>query len=338
LGDVTRHHLVPQTYLRRFADGNGRIVMVGRDHPHQHVQTTVKTAVAANDFYRIDTADVADEFRDGHDPEMVEKALAGIEDVTTPLFDALVAGRFPDWEDRYRIAAFTALQHARGAGYRADMNRLGTLAMRTHLDATVSHDRVRDWLSEQGRPASDSDVAVFLDELLGERGPRLELSQAYAVQQSLRQAMELVLPRLYFASWQLFRFERPVLVTSDAPVVPWSPPRPDGLPVGVMDAAVVYLPLDRQTLLAVTDRSCDEVADVVLDGDAELAGRVNALVCDAAERWVLHHPDDSVAPLLPLPPRGQIVEETVGRTEDQDGAVRVQKRYVRRAVTNVGSP
>jgi hypothetical protein len=330
---VPRHHVVPQMLLRRFADGAGRIVMADRDPPHGTVPTTVKTAAAENGFYRIDTDDVEDGHRDGHDPEAVEKALSGVEGAAAgPLAD-LVDGRFPSLEDRFRIAMLVALQAVRGQGFRDELEQLVTLAEKTRLRATVTDRRIRRWLREQGSSAGPDEVAAFRAEMLREDGWSLEMPHAEAVQESLRFGIEVVQPRLYFSAWELWRFPEDALLTTDAPVAPWSPPRADGLPVGIADARHVYLPLDRRTVLVVTDRPEDRVADRTVDQTSRgLAARVNRAVASGAHRWLYHHPADQPLGGLLVGPRMRWTAEDVTRSADGDGTVVARGMYVKRPV------
>lgn len=329
---VPRHHVVPQLMLRRFADPSGRIVMADRDPPHRKVRTTVRTAAAENGFYKIDTDDVAPSHRHGHDPELVEKALSGVEgDAAGPLAD-LIEGRFPSLEDRYRIAMLVALQAVRGQGFRDEMERLATLTAKTHLGATVTDDTIRQWLADQDSPAGPDHVASFRDEMLRDDGWSLEMSHAFAVQESLRFGIDVIQPRLYFAAWEIWTFGSDVLLTCDAPVAPWSPPRPNGLPVGIADAQHVYLPLDRKTVLVVTDRPQDTVADrAVAQTSHALASRVNRAVASGAHRWIYHHPDDRPLDGLRIGPRQAWTTENVSSHHD-GGTVIVRGMYVKRPV------
>jgi hypothetical protein len=57
--------------LKRFADANEKIVMVSRQAPAKAIITKAATACAEVGFYAIDTDDVEDTHRAGHDPEGV---------------------------------------------------------------------------------------------------------------------------------------------------------------------------------------------------------------------------------------------------------------------------
>ncbi len=332
---VKRHHLVPQMVLRRFANSAGRIVMVSRDDPSRApITTSIKNAAAEAGFYRIDTNDVAESHQSGHDPEVVEQTLAAIEGLVRPLLDNLARGRLPLFEERYRIAQFLALQHVRGPGFREDMNRLGTLAARDHLRQTMTAERAAAYLRQQGLAAGPADAQAFLDSALGETGPTLVMSQPHAMQAALRHAVEVVQPLVYFRAWHVLRFPDPVLLTSDTPVAVWSPPAPDGLPVGIANAAEVYLPVDRQTVLVVTDEHIDAAPDQVVDDPApERAARVNAAVAANAHRWVFHHPNDTPLAKITLPSPSKWERESHSVASEPGGRLRVRGITVKRPRT-----
>lgn len=328
---VRRHHLVPQMVMKRFADDDGRLVMVGREPPHRVVKSAVKTAAAEAGFYRIETDDVAESHRAGHDPELVEDALAGVETVVAPLLDALIDGRFPSLEDRYRLSLFVALQWGRGWRLREDIDRVATLLMRNDLAATWTVPAVRERLAGLGLPSGPEDAAAFADQAFGEDGPTLRLDQAHMVQQTLRFAVESVLPLVYFRAWRVVRFDRPVLLTSDAPVASWSPASRHGLPVGIGNARETYMPLNRRTVLVVTGRSLDDRPDRLVETRRlARAARVNAVVAGGAHRWLFHHPDDSPMVRLALGPPERWQEEVTDVTPQEDGTARVRGMFVRR--------
>jgi hypothetical protein len=104
------------------------------------------------DFYTIAAEDVEEPHRVGHDPEAVERALAGLESEVSRIIGAVLGGEFllPP-EHRFKLSLFAALQVTRGWRFRKDMNDLGTLAMRQYVE-TLPLGRFREWLQSQGKP------------------------------------------------------------------------------------------------------------------------------------------------------------------------------------------
>jgi Protein of unknown function (DUF4238) len=161
---MARHHIVPQLLLRRFADTDERIAMVARENPSGVVHTKVRTAAAEVGFYRIPAEDLAEYARDGHDPELAERALADLESAAAPVIEGVLEGRLHIGEDeRYRLSQFAALQLARGWRFRDEIQALITWHARQQLRTTVTPDRVRDHLLSAGAPAAEQDVREFLD-------------------------------------------------------------------------------------------------------------------------------------------------------------------------------
>lgn len=329
---MPRHHVVPQMLLRRFADADGRLVMVGRNPPHRVVPTTVRTAAAVTDYYRIETDDVDPDHREGHDPEAVEKVLAGLEGEAAPMLDGLAAGRPTTVRARFQISFFIAMQHVRVPAFRADLDRLGTLLMRAELEGRLDEDRVGVFLRERGSPNGPDDVRGFLERAVGDDGPTLRMSQPHAVQASIRHGLDTVMPALFSRAWTVLRFDHPVLLIGDAPVAAWSPPRRDGLPVGIADAREVYLPLDRRTALVVTGRPAGSTPDRYVVGARNArAARINRAVADGADRWVFHHPDDRPMDHVRLgPPARWERDVTEVVVEEADATVRVRGMHVKR--------
>lgn len=305
--------------------------MVGRNPPHKVVETTVRTAAAETGFYRIDTDDVAESYQAGHDPEAVEKTLAAIEATATPLIGNLIAGRLPSSaEERFQLSLFVSLQYARGWSLREEINRLGTLTARSHLSVVLTDDRVRNYLTEAGAPDADADVEAFRDRILSDRGPTLQMSQPHMVQQTLKFAMDTMLPIVYFRTWGIQRFADPVLLTSDSPVGSWAAPRPDRLPVGIAEADEIYLPLDRRTVLVLTNRPPGKPPDTSHEAGARQVARINTAVAGAGHRWIYHHPEDDPLASIQVPACETWVEEVTESVEEPDGSVRIRGRYVRR--------
>jgi hypothetical protein len=104
---------------------------------------------------------------------------------------------------------------------------------------------------------------------------------------------------LYARHWDLTFFTRKSLVTSDAPVVLRPMLRhPAGTSVGVGDAAVVQVPLDRRAALCM--RAVGR-GDQIVPGSAKIAADLNQAVANNARRFLFHHPDDKPLAGLALP-------------------------------------
>jgi hypothetical protein len=333
---VTRHHYVPQMYLRRFADADKRVVLVNRDDLSQSEIKTTRQALHLDDFYGWDTGLSPESVDDPAmlDPEHIEKLLGVFESRAAGAFDRLIESGHPPTiaKDRYHLTHFVALQAARGQRFREDLSQIATFAMRKHMLANSDPDRVRNWLAERGDPHEPNDVASFTESAYGPNGPRLVPDQALAIQQALGFAMQQVAPTLWSRSWVVLTFDEPCLLTSDEPVVAF---HPEDEPVTAMTAQFVLMAVDRQHLLIMRrvapepDNPEPTVADSFARGTPEQAAHFNSLVATQAERYVVHHPADAafVAHLL-LGPRTAWGEEILEVIEDGD-AVTVRGRVRR---------
>lgn len=339
---MTRHHYVPQMYLRRFADADGQLVLVDRDELGQSETKTAKQALHLDDFYGWDTGLAPDEVDDPAvlDPEHIEKLLGVFESRAAGAFDRMIQTGHPPTtaKDRYHLTNFIALQAARGQRFREDLSQVGTYAMRQHMLANTDPDQVRDWLAERGDPHEPDDVAAFIDRAYGHNGPRLVPGQAFNIQQALGLWMTQVAPTLWTRSWLVVTFDEPCLLTSDEPVVAL---HPEDEPVTAMTAPCVLMAVDRTHLLVMRRLSTPgasgealegdhnatsddgepkpDIADAYRHGTSEEAARFNSLVATQAEKSIVHHPDDAgLVTTLVLGPRTEWGEEILETVHDGD--------------------
>jgi hypothetical protein len=309
-------------------------MMIARRPPHQGRIVTVANACVEQGFYEIAAGDLEESHRAGHDPETVEKVFASIESTVSGIMADVLRDGFPlPPEHRFKLALFAALQVTRGWRFRREMNDLGTFAMRQHLE-TLSPDYFREWLRSRGE-ASDADaVAALRERVLGPDGPRLVMGQAFAVQESLRMAVEQITDRLYLRSWRLLRFPDDLLLISDSPVGMWTPvPASAGWPagqdfaVGAANASMVCLPLNRRTALAMTMR---KGPDEVIDSGPTRARQINMALIHDAQRWIYHHPSDHPLEGIEIPEPAVFTDELVAVHASADGTRRELHRAIRR--------
>jgi hypothetical protein len=309
-------------------------MMIPRRPPHQRHGVSVAKACAEQGFYKIAAGDLEESHRAGHDPEAVEKVLASIEGTVSRIMADVLRDGFPLPEEyRFKLSLFTALQVTRGWRFRSEMNELGTFAMRQHLE-TLPPGYFRDWLRSRGE-ASDADaVAAFRERVLGPDGPRLVMGQAFAVQESLRMAVEQIMGHLYFRSWRLLRFPDDLLLISDSPVGMWTPVPPSAdcpsgqdFAVGVANASIVCLPLNRRTALAMT---MHKGPDKVIESGSTRARQINMALVHDAQRWIYHHPDDHPLDGIDIPEPAVFTDEIVAVRDSSDGTRHEFHRAIRR--------
>jgi hypothetical protein len=321
---MIRSHIVPQLLLKHFADERGGLRELPRADLREGHATTVRKACRESGYYRIETEDLEEWARDGHDPETVEHALDRVESEAGALIADIIAGKPPRTDaDRLHLATFVALQMTRGWQFQEEMNQIGTLHMRQQL--RDRHDEAHVWLRRHGQPHGAADVEAFLDRAASSHGPRLVMNKAHRVQASIGHALYTLTPMLLDRHLRIFRFDKPSLVVSDAPVGTWAPGQ--GRAVGIGNAAFVFIPLSRQVALAYGTKA--GAVDTAMG--PKRAEQINFLAADGAVRWVYEHPDDRIAETLDIPAgRPTWVTEFVAGVEGPGTSQRELWQHVRR--------
>lgn len=124
-----RHHLVPQFYLRRFADQKDRISAT-RLSTNQVLKTHIRNAAVEGGFYSISHDDLPDDF--------IEGGLAEIEAAAEKVFRSLDRGQFSiSEEDRFTISLFIAVQFTRTRDWRERYLCLADFVARMSVDLQI---------------------------------------------------------------------------------------------------------------------------------------------------------------------------------------------------------
>ncbi|MGM9473446.1 DUF4238 domain-containing protein [Pseudarthrobacter sp. YS3] len=276
------HHVVPQFYLRGFADDQRRVRQMSRAE-RAGLQVAVKRATVEADFYNI---------RDGEDAfhDDWELLLGRIESNAAPVFHNVVHGTWPLADnEREKLVDWIAAQYLR------------TPAFRFVLDHSLEEWRVE---IEQGgidamravvknQELSDDQV-LQLWEQSNEPHPRGAYQPTYVQLVWFIGMLPQVAKALYERAWTLVRFPEPALLTADNAVVSVDD-REEIHPLAP-GAKVVQIALDRQNLLQMI--ISDRHDDTDLTGTPEMAHMANALVVHNADRFVFEHPGDGLAEWL----------------------------------------
>ena len=325
---MIRSHIVPQFLLRRFANEKEQLRALDRTGMRSPHLTSVERACREAGYYRIETQDLEDWARDGHDPELAETALRDVEDKAAGIVADIIAGKHPRTDaDRFHLALFVALQITRGWQFADELNQIGTLQMRQEFQERREElaAKARAWLRHRGQPAGPKDVETFLDRVSSSEGPRLVMNKAARVQVSVGHALYTLTPVLLKRHLRILRFDKPSLVLSDAPVGTWALGQDRA--TGVGNAALVFLPLSRQVALAYGARA--RAVNAVVG--PRRAAQINFLAADGAVRWVYEHPDDRIVEMLDIPAeRPSWVTEFVAELDGFGGFRRELWQHVRR--------
>ena len=303
---MTRHHLVPQMYLRRFVDAKEQLLMVNRLNPSDRHLSSMRRACREVGYYEIPIEDLEESGRAGHDTEVVEKLLSEIEGTANLRLAELVEGGCPPTHEvRFRLSLFFALQMARGAAFRRTMDEVAMKLAPAWLDVEFSEENIRRRSEERDEEVTQD----FIDEIrafvTGPNGPKPAFRQAHYVQQALAHALQLQ-EHLFMRVWRVLQFDAPALITSDEPVAVLI--GNGGLPTGPANARAIWVPLDRQHALAMTLNGTE---GFVRSGPTR-AHSINQLVADQAERWIICHPEDASFIPPTFGPRLEWRDEVVG--------------------------
>lgn len=266
---MTRLPLIPQSYLGRFADEAGQVLIEARDRSRRLLASPEAAAE------RTGTFTVAPA---GGSAAALAALLRRVEDGAVGAVDRMLAGAFPPTgEHRACAALFVACLILRGRQHRA-----GVAAVLNHLFRILAEDPA---VAAEGDPTP----------VVTETEPRTE-----SVQLALSNAPELA--RLLSArTWQLIRFPRPILLTGDTPAVLWSrakAPMPFGVRLGAADE--VRVPLGPQHALILARHA--PAGEVTRELGDRHAAALNRTVAEAAHEWMFYHPASDPMEEVELPP------------------------------------
>ncbi|WP_166442065.1 DUF4238 domain-containing protein [Nakamurella flava] len=277
-----RHHVVPNFYLRRFADEKRMITRVPLGGGEVRTIPT-KDATVQTDFYRLEHPELR--------PDALEDALAGIEaDIAPALTRVVDQGAWPPSdEDRFWLATFVALQYLRSQSTRSGIEEITRSIGKLEL-GVMSTDQVREMLGLSD-DASDAQV----EEL---RANALVTADTFAVDRhahlrylldGLEGTTNLVMGR---GPWALILWERKVLGTSDSPVICVSDETTGFYSnAGFGMARELIVPVGRRACL-VLGKVGGEGEDQRLAGNSARARLINDYTLRNARREAFHHPDD----------------------------------------------
>lgn len=292
-----RHHLVPKFYLRRFAK-HERVRVRPRDFGKKAFETHVENASVRSHYYTVD-------LKDGTRSTAIEKMLSEVEGAAADVFRGLDNGVIPSGEAREMFSFYMTLQMTRTQSQRKTMDEMGTAVVRRLLEiAPIA--MARDlFVKRTGHEPRDDELERERAQIRAQaKSAILEGTQNNHIEAMLTNARDLA-PLLGERGWSVIDFGEPLLLTSDNPVLPYSPPSeiPAGWGVGIANAAFVAYPLDPQHALFMYRREFGPVPPRQSATRKEAAG-MNRDVALQAEDWIFEHPDLAHVELEGLPSRG----------------------------------
>ncbi|WP_083911830.1 DUF4238 domain-containing protein [Nocardia takedensis] len=316
-----KHHLVPGSYLQRWAepDGKGRSeVRVTEVDEHRSYCVAPKKAARETDFYRLEHPDIDP---DTLPPLLFETYLSKIEGHAVQAIDGLIRHgdtRELGAETFVLFAMYLGLTATRGREFRTRAHQILTDGYKL-LYADVSDKTIVQKLRDHGMEPTDELIAqhrAFLDGLqTGEIVARIE--DAQLVLQSAEMA-EDVAERFVHREWLVYETP-PILVTCDEPVVRVAGPgAPRGERSGVESSGAVLFPLDPSHLLVMFHPDMAPRGPLVLD-HTETA-EINQEIIAGSTRWAFERPRRKVAERLTVPPLPPEAMKTEGPLAQVEGA------------------
>lgn len=317
-GGGRKQHIVPASYLRRWADDDQVRVTDLEVSPRRTYCAKPENVGRETDFYRLEA--------EGLDPDelpalALEVLFSDIEGQAKLGMDELLATGQPSPEHGAYLAWFIALQLTRGRGYRASMRAAAHEISKLDVEGLNDSDVVRSRLRTDGKDPSEGEVTAVLEGvrkvLSGEWvvGPQEGALAAFAAET----AGELVEYLLLGRHWLVYETP-PILVTCDEPVMVLGGPAGNRAEQGgVDDSPVILFPLSPSRLLVLL--RIDLEPEERLDLDYLDVADVNREIVASSTRWVFERPRRKVGLRMPVPgPPPPLVHE-LHKGSQEDGRV-----------------
>lgn len=264
-----KHHVVPASYLRRWAEDN-QIRVTNVDEKRSWL-TAAEKAARITDFYSMASEDLDP---NKFPPLFAETQLSEIEAIGKKAIDEVLHQSPLDGEygSKDDLAVFLGFQHVRGTWSR---ERSKAITQESFLMqyGDISDKVLRSLLKDGGAAPTQKQFDETKDYIARVRDGSVQIEQQTpaAIAQSFLAAVP-VAEELYKRHWVVYRTPR-VLITCDEPVVPiGGPGTARERKSGVADAWVVIFPLAPNVLLAMfkyapphhwlTDLSAAELVEI----------------------------------------------------------------------------
>jgi hypothetical protein len=288
--DTKRPHFVPACYLQAWADGDDQIAVRRRDSMKTFTPNVINVAVEAGIYGR------------GRAGQTRERMFGQLEEAWPDLRAALIGrGGAVGTDVRSAVSLFAAIQLARTREHVAQLEFLNSFA-RFSARRPVEREDIRAFLTERHLrfPPSDREVeaAWTFAYVTLNNGEPLGKDEVMAI--LLGVAVREIGPRLARFHWTVEHCRRPMLFTSDRPVMCWRPrsARDEYEGIGVETAEEIRMPLTPQDLLVIRPVGLDGGIQQVQPRRFE---RVNAAVASQCHELVVTTPSRARSlELLPM--------------------------------------
>ncbi|GAA2216016.1 hypothetical protein GCM10009850_114850 [Nonomuraea monospora] len=293
-----KHHLVPASYLHRWAEeAKIRVTVVDE---HRSYLSSPAGAARETDFYRIehpaiDSAQVP--------PLLFETMLGQLEGNAKFAIDELIKHHDVKSLDPDHVALFAwhlAFSITRGTAFRAEQQELLNDFYRLQY-AKFTDEDIKAQLRKHGVEPTSEIVGVHREYLDDLRDGRLRVEKTNAALIASSGEMAAVLGEyLLQRNWVVYDTP-PILVTCDEPAITvGGPGAPRSERAGVESAGVIMYPLNPAHLLVLFHPEMRPLGPPFLDR-VETA-EVNREIIASASRWAFEKPSRHIAQSMRVPP------------------------------------
>jgi Protein of unknown function (DUF4238) len=296
---VLERPLVPRFLLAGFADATGQLMAERRDRTRRRL-VAVDAAVGEIGGYELAAGRT--------DAGALGRLLAEAEARAAEALQRMTAGAFPPREhDRASLALVLAVQLLLGRYHRAEAGRAATLVGQL-IVSTIEEAEAAGEESEEGEAADPGSQSAAVADAAGTEAapaggtPDVILRGRPPRGRSLA-SLPVLARQLVSRTWQVVRFPSLVLLTSDTPVVLWTPSAAAKLyQVGLGSAHEVRIPLDPRHALIVARHA--PAGEIVRDLGERQARALNRTVAEGAAEWMYYHPASDPLEGVELPSPG----------------------------------
>lgn len=317
-----KHHLVPASYLKRWAeDGRIRVTEVNNGHTYL---TAPEKAARETDYYRVESEDIDPEFVP---PLLFETFFSYVEGDGKQAIDQLLLrpALELDPELRATFARYMALQRTRGHAFRQERRKTPNDLLKISYEH-VTEEGIRLLMQERGMEVTDATVEAIRTNIedLQSGDLWIQPQDAAVVGQAVK-ATEYIGEYLLYREWLVYRTP-PVLVTCDEPVVIIGGPgfrRTEH--AGIGNAGIIIFPLAPDAVLVMPRPDLIGLRDGELD-HAETA-ELNREILGHAARWAFERPSRNVAARIQVPPvpEATVTERRIATTKRGDEIIRTYR-------------
>jgi hypothetical protein len=313
-----KHHLVPSSYLKRWAIDD-QIRVTETDNKNSYV-TSPDKATRNTDFYSLSSEDLDN---DEVPPLLIETMLSRIEGGAKEVIDVLIADgpRVLDERQALSLVTYLAFQVTRGRSFRRRISSMSN-GMMLLMWGNLTDEGIADLIHMGGNEPDEESVRRFRGFIEEWKTGRWEVGPqpAAKVMQAAEQAEKLT---FYFLTrpWRIYHSDLS-LITCDEPVVPVARYRGDlRKEPGVATAGLIMFPLDPHHLLVMfhPGHALDDLA-LYPELIPEEASEVNLFLAAHSHRWLIEGPKRSLTKTLIVPrlPKDDVTFDKVASSTSSD--------------------